>query len=72
MRKSLKQVTGLRPRDLAAGGGLRLLAAIFLRQCGADAAGAQPGPALGRRAGDAAGGALRLAVRDTGAARRVA
>jgi len=35
MRKSLKQVTGLRPRELAAGGGLRLLAALFLRQCGA-------------------------------------
>ena len=35
LRKSLKQVTGLRPRELAAGGGLRLLAMLFLRQCGA-------------------------------------
>jgi len=35
LRKSLKQVTGLSPRELAAGGGLRLLAALFLRECGA-------------------------------------
>jgi|GEM_PF-1948027 len=35
LRKSLKQRTGLRPRELAAGGGLRLLATLFLRQCGA-------------------------------------
>jgi AraC-like DNA-binding protein len=45
LRKSLKQVTGLRPRELAAGGGLRLLAALFLRQC------ATGGP--GRRAAGA-------------------
>jgi AraC-like DNA-binding protein len=37
LRKSLKQVTGLRPRELAAGGGLRLLATLFLRRCGEDA-----------------------------------
>jgi AraC-like DNA-binding protein len=35
LRKSLKQLTGLRPRELAAGGGPRLLASLFLRQCGA-------------------------------------
>jgi AraC-like DNA-binding protein len=34
LRKSLKQVTGLRPRELAARGGLRLLAALLLRRCG--------------------------------------
>jgi AraC-like DNA-binding protein len=44
LRKSLKQLTGLRPRELAAGGGLRLLAALFLRQCGA-----MGGPAVAPR-----------------------
>jgi AraC-like DNA-binding protein len=34
LRKSLRTVAGLRPRELAAGGGLRLLAARFLAACG--------------------------------------
>jgi AraC-like DNA-binding protein len=42
MRKSLKQVTGLRPAELAARGGLRLLAGLFLLQCGAAGAAAAP------------------------------
>jgi len=34
LRKSLKQVTGLRPRELPTRGGLRLLATLLLRRCG--------------------------------------
>jgi AraC-like DNA-binding protein len=34
LRKSLKQLTGLRPRDLSGAGGVRLLAALFLARCG--------------------------------------
>ncbi|HEX6369168.1 MAG TPA: helix-turn-helix domain-containing protein [Longimicrobium sp.] len=55
LRKSLKQVTGLRPRELAAGGGLRLMAALFLARCGKDAAQRRP---LAR-------GRARLAMEET-------
>lgn len=49
LRKSLKQVTGLRPRELAVRGGLRLLATLFLRRCGADPAHCGvPGAGAGR------------------------
>ena len=54
LRKSLKQRTGLRPAELTAGGGLRLLAARFLEECGT-------GPAAGARS---------VAARDTGARQR--
>lgn len=33
LRKSLRQLTGLRPRDLAGGAGLRRVAALFLDRC---------------------------------------
>lgn len=42
LRKSLKAVTGLCPRELPAPGGLRLLAMLLLRRCGAMDAPARP------------------------------
>lgn len=35
LRKSMKRLTGLRPGDLARGGGLRLMSSLFLAECGA-------------------------------------
>ncbi|HEX8451411.1 MAG TPA: helix-turn-helix domain-containing protein [Longimicrobium sp.] len=34
LRKSLKQLTGLRPRDLSGTGGARILAGLFIARCG--------------------------------------
>lgn len=59
LRKSLKQLTGLRPGELPRGGGLRHLAALFLRECAA----------LPRRphGKTPAGAALAVATRSPGA-----